>query len=155
MFLALFRRDLFGGVHGWRGWKRSHISYNPTVIKLSSYILPKEGQKKKKKLRGTPLEFFWNQPFSTEISKFCYIKKYRYRLQFDTQFLILLTSLEFLKIVLINMVTISFQVSSILHKIMQYVQETIPSGFLFKKNSPEDVLWQNYILRKFVKFTVV
>ena len=43
---------------------------------------------------------------SPEISKFCYIKKYRYRLQFDTWFLILLTFLEFLKIVLINMVKI-------------------------------------------------
>ena len=44
--------------------------------------------------------------FSSEISKFCCIKKYRYRLHFDTQFLTLLTSLESLKIVLINMVTI-------------------------------------------------
>ena len=44
--------------------------------------------------------------FSTEISKFCYIKKYSYRLQFDTYFLILLTFLEILKIVFINMVTI-------------------------------------------------
>ena len=43
--------------------------------------------------------------FSPEISKFCYIKKYRYRLHFDTQFLNLLTFLESLKIVLINMVT--------------------------------------------------
>ena len=38
--------------------------------------------------------------FSTEISKFCYIKKYMYRLQFDAKFLILLTFLESLKIVL-------------------------------------------------------
>ena len=44
--------------------------------------------------------------FSLEISKFCYIKKYRYRLHFDTKFLILLTFFESLKIVLINMVTI-------------------------------------------------
>ena len=44
--------------------------------------------------------------FSPEISKFCYIKKYRYRLHFDTQFLILLSFLESLKIVLINMVRI-------------------------------------------------
>ena len=43
--------------------------------------------------------------FSPEISKFCYIKKYRYRLHFVTQFLNLLTFLESLKIVLINMVT--------------------------------------------------
>ena len=44
--------------------------------------------------------------FSLEISKFFYIKKYTYRLDFDTQFLILLTFLQSLVIVLINMVTI-------------------------------------------------
>ena len=44
--------------------------------------------------------------FSPEISKFCYIRKYKYRLHFDIQFLILLSFLESLKIVLINMVTI-------------------------------------------------
>ena len=44
--------------------------------------------------------------FSPEISKFCCIKKYRYRLHFDTQFLLLLTFLESLKIFLINMVII-------------------------------------------------
>ena len=36
--------------------------------------------------------------FSPEISKFCYIKKYIFRLHFDTKFLILLTFLESLKI---------------------------------------------------------
>ena len=41
-----------------------------------------------------------------KISKFCYIKKYRYRLHFDTQFLVILTFLESLKIVLVKMVTI-------------------------------------------------
>ena len=40
--------------------------------------------------------------FSLEISKFCYIKKYMYRLHFDTKFLILLTFVESLKIVLIK-----------------------------------------------------
>ena len=44
--------------------------------------------------------------FSPEISKFCYIKKYMYRLHFDTKFIILLTFLESLKIVLIKNVTI-------------------------------------------------
>ena len=43
--------------------------------------------------------------FSPEISEFCCIKKYKYRLHFDTYFLILLTFFESLKIVLINMVT--------------------------------------------------
>ena len=41
-----------------------------------------------------------------EISKFCYIKKYRYRFHLDTLFLILLTFLESLRIALISMVTI-------------------------------------------------
>ena len=45
--------------------------------------------------------------FSPEISKFSYIKKYGYRLEFDIWFLIILTFLDFLNIVLINMVTIS------------------------------------------------
>ena len=42
--------------------------------------------------------------FSPEISKLCYIKKYMYRLHFDTKFLILLIFLESLKIVLIKKV---------------------------------------------------
>ena len=32
--------------------------------------------------------------FSSEISKFCYIKKYMYRLHFDTKFLVTLAFLE-------------------------------------------------------------
>ena len=40
--------------------------------------------------------------FSPEIIKFCYIKKYMYRLHFDTKFLNLLTFLESIKIVLIK-----------------------------------------------------
>ena len=42
--------------------------------------------------------------FLQEISNFCYIKKYEYRLHFDTEFLILLTLFNSLKVVLINMV---------------------------------------------------
>ena len=44
--------------------------------------------------------------FSPEISKFCYIKKYMYRLHFDTKFLVLLTFLESVKMVLIKKITI-------------------------------------------------
>ena len=44
--------------------------------------------------------------FSPEISKFCYIKKYMYRLHFDTKFLILLTVPESIKIVLIKKLAI-------------------------------------------------
>ena len=44
--------------------------------------------------------------FSPEISKFCSIRKYKYRLHFGTKFLILLTFFESLINFLINMVTI-------------------------------------------------
>ena len=44
--------------------------------------------------------------FSPEISKFCYIKQYRYRLNFTTWFLIVLAFLESLQISLINLVII-------------------------------------------------
>ena len=44
--------------------------------------------------------------FSPEISKFCYIKKYRYRLHFSTEFLVTLDFPQSLKICLINLVII-------------------------------------------------
>ena len=44
--------------------------------------------------------------FSPEISKFCYIKKYRYRLHFSTEFLVILDFPQSLKICLINLVII-------------------------------------------------
>ena len=42
--------------------------------------------------------------FSPEMNNFCNIKKYRYILHFNTNFIILLTFLESLKVVLINVV---------------------------------------------------
>ena len=44
--------------------------------------------------------------FLLEISKFCYVKKYRHRLRFDAYFVILLTCFESLKVALTNMVSI-------------------------------------------------
>ena len=44
--------------------------------------------------------------FSPEISRFCCIKKYRYRLHSSTQFLIFLAFLESLRIFLINLVIV-------------------------------------------------
>ena len=44
--------------------------------------------------------------FSPEISKFCHIKKSKHKLHFDTNFLIVLTFIESLKIVLTKMVII-------------------------------------------------
>ena len=49
--------------------------------------------------------------FSPEISRFCYVKKYKYRLYFDKQFLILLPFFEFLQGFLINMIIIFDDVS--------------------------------------------
>ena len=49
--------------------------------------------------------------FSPEISKFCYINKHKYRLHFDTQFQILLTDFESLRILLIKMVA-TFEISA-------------------------------------------
>ena len=81
----------------------SHISYNGET--WHSYTLPKE-YSKNIFITWDPLSPADISFFSLEISKFCYIKKYRYRLHFDTWFLTLLTFLESLKIVLINLVTI-------------------------------------------------
>ena len=47
-----------------------------------------------------------NEQFSSEMSQFCCVRKYRYRLRFGTKFLILLTFLSLQRFLLINMVTI-------------------------------------------------
>ena len=62
-----------------------------TMMKLSRVIPYLKKIKKYMKKRDAPLDFCWHQHFLSEINKFCYIKKYRYKLHFDTQFLILLT----------------------------------------------------------------
>ena len=76
------------------------------AVKLCTVIPYLRKIRKLYKSRDTSLELCWHQHFSTEISKFCYIKKYTYRLEFDRIFLILLTFLESLVIFLTNMVTI-------------------------------------------------
>ena len=53
-----------------------------------------------------PLNYADISIYSPEISNFCYIKKYRYRLHFNTQLLILLTFFESSRVVSINMVAI-------------------------------------------------
>ena len=60
----------------------------------------------------TPWFLLKSACFFLESSKFCYVKKYRYRLHFSTEFLILLTFSESLKIALINMVTITILMMS-------------------------------------------
>ena len=90
--LTLFRMGFFGAAHGWRGGrggrKRTPLpkichTY-PTMMKLGSVIPYLKKIQKLYESRDTPLEFCWHQHFLPEISKFCYIKKYRYRFQLDT-----------------------------------------------------------------------
>ena len=75
----------------------------PTMMTLGT-VIPSLKSKKYINHVTHPSNFADISIFSTEISNFCYIKKYRNRLHFNTHFLILLTSFEFLKVALINMV---------------------------------------------------
>ena len=63
----------FGAAHGWGGGFLAHLpkirhTY-PTVMKLGTVIPP---------LSSADISIF-----SPEMRKFCYIKKYTYRLEFD------------------------------------------------------------------------
>ena len=109
--LTLFRMGLFGDAHGCVGGGAKRLSLlkichtNLTMKKLGT-VIPclKKIQKVFESCNTPPLTRFADiSVFSPE---FCYIKKYRYRLHFNTQFLIVLAFFESLKIVLINMVTI-------------------------------------------------
>ena len=77
-----------------------------TIMKPGTVIPYLRKILKKYRSCDTFIEFCYHQHFLFEISKFCYIKKYRYRLHFDKELLIILTFFEYLKIVVINMVTI-------------------------------------------------
>ena len=61
--------------------KICHTSWNDES--LHSYTLPKEDPIKSKNHGTHPLSSADIINFSPEIGKFCYIKKYRYRLDFD------------------------------------------------------------------------
>ena len=95
---------------GWWAAKRSSLpkichTY-PTMMKLGSVIPYLKNFQKLYESRDTPLGSADISIVLPEISKFCYIKKYRYRIHLDTYFLTLLTFLESLTIVLINMVKV-------------------------------------------------
>ena len=109
--LTLFRIGFFWAVHRWRrGAKRTPLpkicQIYLTMMKLGTCIPYLKKSKKYINHVTHPLSSADISNFSPEISKFCYIKKYMYRLHFDTKFLILLTFLKFLKIVLIKKVII-------------------------------------------------
>ena len=80
--LILFRMGLFGTAHRWEIQKIQNIC----------------------KSCDTFLEFCRGQHFFTVNQKFCYIKKCRYILYFNTYFPILFTFSKFLKVFLINTV---------------------------------------------------
>ena len=105
--LTLFGMGFLRAAHGWVEDKDAalpKIYHNDET--WHSYTLPKKDPKNPKKYMNRvthPLSSAGTRIFSLEIRKFFYIKKYMYRLHFDTEFLILLTFLEFLKIALIKM----------------------------------------------------
>ena len=101
----------FRAAHGWGRVKKTFLPkiYHtyPIMMKLTAVIPYIQKIQKIYKSHDTPLEFCWYQHFFTGIQQLLlYKKKYRYRLHFNTQFLILLAFLESLKVVLINMVEI-------------------------------------------------
>ena len=79
----------FEDAHGWGGGggkkALSHISDHDET--WHSYTLAKEDLKIYMYHMIQPLSSADSSIFSPEISKFCYIKKYRYRLYSDTKFL--------------------------------------------------------------------
>ena len=100
----------FGAAHGWGGQKGPPSLKSVIHIlqwwNLAQLYLTQRRSKKYMNHVTHPLSSADISIFSPEISKFCYIKKYRYRFHLDTYFLTLLTFLESLKIFLINMVKI-------------------------------------------------
>ena len=93
-FLTLFS-SLSRAAHGWGKAKKPPLlkichTY-PATMKLGTVIPYPNKIQKIYESSDTPLEFCWHKHFSLEISKFGHIKKYRYRLHFDTSFLILVT----------------------------------------------------------------
>ena len=78
----------------------------PTMMKLGTVIPYLKKIQKIYESHDTSLSSADVSIFLLEISKVCYIKKYRYRLHFDTEFLTILTFLESSEVALINMVKI-------------------------------------------------
>ena len=113
MFFNPIQDGLFRGCSRMGGWpKRPSLPkicciYH-TMMKLGTLIplIPKGDPKTIWVTWHTPLVLL-TSAFLPEISKFCYIKKYKYRFHLDIKLLILLTFLESLRIVLINVVKIT------------------------------------------------
>ena len=88
LFLTLFKMGLLGAAHGW-GWGKKAplpkicLTYL-IMMNLGSFTLSKGDQKNISIMNYADISIF-----SREISNFCYVNKYRYRLHFNAQFLIL------------------------------------------------------------------
>ena len=108
--LNLFRIGFSEAAHGWVGCaKGSPVPKNChrlTVPKnchlkwwnlVQLYLTWRRSKKYMSNMKH-PLSSADISVSSPEIRKFCYIKKYRYRVEFDTQFLILLAFVESLKV---------------------------------------------------------
>ena len=89
--LTLFRMGFFGATHGWGGGggrpKRSPLPKTrhtyPKMMKLTQWHLTQRRSKKYMNHVTHLLSYADISIFSLEISKFSYIKKYRFRLYFD------------------------------------------------------------------------
>ena len=110
--LTLFRVGLFGLLTNGGGAKSPHFRLSrichtqPTLMKLGTVIPYLKKIQKHINHVIHPLSSADIRIFSPKINNFCCIRKRRYRLHFNAKFLILLTSFESLKFVLINMVAI-------------------------------------------------
>ena len=86
--LTLFKMGIFGAAHGWGETKRSPSLKSVThtaMMKLGTVIPYLNKIQKIYESCDAPPEFSADiNIYSLEISKFCYIKKCRYRLHFGT-----------------------------------------------------------------------
>ena len=99
---------IFGTAPGWggKGGGGAKIPAYPTIMKFATVITYLRKIQKYINHVSHPLISADISIFSLEMSTFCYIKKYRYRLYFGTQLLFLLKFCKSLRIGLINIVTI-------------------------------------------------
>ena len=112
----------------------------PTIIKCGTVVPYLKKTQVINKSRDKLLEFADISNFSSKISKFCYIRKYRYRLHFGTSFLILLNLLFVFEDFLINMVTILMMSA----KLAQFCQHNFVSTILMMSAKGYDVMTPDY-----------
>ena len=85
--LTLFRMGFFGAAHGWGGKKPPRLIPVAHILKwwnLAQLYLTKRRSENYMDHVTHPFSFADFNIFLPEISKFCYIKKYRYRFHSDT-----------------------------------------------------------------------